>query len=98
AEIFLRRPLTLLSASTSTRARYVRVLVEAQRAMDRPILLVPVLLALKQRPGSFEPTTLDAIFGTVEEPGLLRALGRVVVAGDAARFEVSEPIDLRAVV
>lgn len=98
AEIFLRRPLTLLSPTTSTRARFMEVLVRAQRASERPILLVPLLLALKQRPSSFDPTPLDAIFGTVEEPGLLRALARVVAAGDAARFEVSEPIDLRVVV
>lgn len=97
AEVFLRRPLTLLSGGTSTRARFIEALVRAQRTLDRPILLVPVLLALKQRPSSFEPTTLDAIFGTVEEPGLWRALARVMVAGPAARFEVSEPIDLREV-
>lgn len=98
AEVFLRRPITLLSATSATRARFVEALVRAQRVADRPILLVPLLLALKQRPSSFEPTPLDAIFGTVEEPGLLRALARVVAAGDAARFEVSEPIDLREVV
>ncbi|MCC7112046.1 MAG: 1-acyl-sn-glycerol-3-phosphate acyltransferase [Deltaproteobacteria bacterium] len=97
AEIFLRRPLTLLSATTSTRARFMEVLVRAQRASERPIVLVPLLLALKQRPSSFEPTPLDALFGTVEEPGLLRALSRVVAAGDAARFEVSEPVELRTV-
>ncbi|MCC7071913.1 MAG: 1-acyl-sn-glycerol-3-phosphate acyltransferase [Deltaproteobacteria bacterium] len=98
AEVFLRRPITLLSGKSATRARFVEALVRAQRAADRPILLVPLLLALKQRPSSFDPTPLDAIFGTVEEPGLLRALGRVMAAGDAARFEVSEPIDLREVV
>ena len=98
AEIFLRQPLTLLTTKTSTRARFVEVLVRAQRKMTRPIVLVPCFLAMKQRPGNFEPTTLDAIFGTVEEPGLLRALGRVLAAGDNARFEVSEPVDLRAFV
>lgn len=98
AEIFLRQPLTLLTTHTSTRARFVEVLVRVQRTMNRPIVLVPCFLAMKQRPGNFEPTTLDAIFGTVEEPGLLRALGRVLAAGDNARFEVSEPVDLRAVI
>lgn len=95
AEIFLRRPMTLLSSTSGVRARFIEVLVRAQRSLERPIVLVPVFLAMKQRPGHFEPTPLDAIFGTVEEPGLLRALGRVLVAGDAARFEVSEPVDLQ---
>lgn len=98
AEIFLRQPLTLLTTETSTRARFVEVLVRVQRTLSKPIVLVPCFLALKQRPGHFEPTTIDAVFGSVEEPGLLRALGRVLVAGDAARFEVSEPVDLLKVI
>jgi glycerol-3-phosphate O-acyltransferase len=98
AEIFLRRPMHLLSTTSAFRARFMEVLVRVQRSMQRPIVLVPVFLALKQRPGKFEPTPLDAIFGTVEEPGLLRALGRVLVAGENARFEVSEPVDLKAFV
>ncbi len=98
AEIFLRRPLTLLSSGSALKARFMEVLVRAQRTMERPIVLVPCFLALKQRPGKFEPTPLDAIFGTVEEPGLLRAIGRVVAAGNAARFEVSEHVDLKTFV
>jgi glycerol-3-phosphate O-acyltransferase len=98
AEIFLRRPMTLLSTTSALRARFMEVLVRVQRDLERPIVLVPCFLALKQRPGKFEPTPLDAIFGTVEEPGILRALGRVMVAGDSARFEVSEPVDLQAFV
>lgn len=94
AEVFLRRPMTLLSTTSALRARFMEVLVRAQRSLERPIVLVPIFLALKQRPGKLEPTPLDAIFGTVEEPGLLRALGRVLVAGETARFEVSEPVEL----
>ncbi|HEY4220388.1 MAG TPA: 1-acyl-sn-glycerol-3-phosphate acyltransferase, partial [Myxococcota bacterium] len=102
AELFLRQPSTLLAQAqtllAAERPRFVDVLVSVQRKLARPIILVPVFLALKQRPGNFEPTALDAIFGGVEEPGLLRALGRVLAAGHAARFEISEHIDLRAVV
>ncbi len=108
AEIFLRRPLTLISSSSGYRARFMNVLVQAQRdllsaadnadAPRRRIVLVPVFLAMAQRPGNFEPTPLDAVFGTVQEPGLLRALSRVVAAGEHARFEVSEPVDLSEVV
>jgi glycerol-3-phosphate O-acyltransferase len=98
AEIFLRRPLTLLTTQSAYRARFIEVLVRAQREQQRKVVLVPVFLAMRQQPGHFEPTPLDAVFGTVEEPGLLRALGRVVGAGDQARFEISDPIDLEAFV
>jgi glycerol-3-phosphate O-acyltransferase len=98
AELFLRRPTHLLSPSSTMRARFVEVLVRAQRALDRPIFLVPVFLALRQRPGHFEPTAIDALLGSVEEPGLLRAMGRLVAARDTARLEMSEAVDLQTFV
>lgn len=99
AEVFLRRPLHLLSTSSAMQARFVEVLVRVQRDQpERPIFLVPVFLGLRQRPGNFEPTALDAILGSVEEPGLLRAIGRFFGAADTARLELSEPVDLGAFV
>jgi glycerol-3-phosphate O-acyltransferase len=98
AELFLRRPLHLLSPSSTMRARFVETLVRVQRYFDRPIYLVPVFLALRQRPGHFEPTAIDALLGSVEEPGLLRAIGRLIAAGDSARVEMSEAVDLAAFV
>ncbi len=98
AEVFLRRPLHLLSASSALRARYVESLVRLQQRSERPIFLVPVFLGLRQRPGNFEPSAVDAILGSVEEPGLIRAAGRFIAAADSARIELSEPIDLKAFV
>jgi glycerol-3-phosphate O-acyltransferase len=80
------------------RARFVEVLVRVQRQTQRPIFLVPVFLALRQRPGHFEPTAIDALLGSVEEPGLLRAIGRLLAAGDSARIEMSDAVDLQAFV
>ncbi len=98
AELFLRRPLHLLSASSTMRTRFVEVLVRVQRDLARPIFLVPVFLALRQRPGHFEPTAIDAVLGSVEEPGLLRAIGRLAAAGDTGRLELSDAVDLQAFV
>lgn len=99
AELFLRRPLHLLSTSSAMRTRFIEVLVRVQRDQpDRPIFLVPVFLGLRQRPGHFEPTAVDAILGSVEEPGLLRGVGRFIAAADTARLELSEAIDLASVV
>ena len=98
AELFLRRPLHLLSTTSTVRARFVETLVRVQRDLNRPIFLVPCFLALRQRPGHFEPTAIDAVLGSVEEPGLVRALGRLIAARGAARFEMSDPVDLQAFV
>lgn len=98
AELFLRRPLTLVSTQSAFRARYVEALVEVQRRLERPIYLVPHFLSLRGGPGRLEPTAADAVFGTVEEPGLLRAFFRLMLSRGRARWEVSEPINLKAFV
>jgi glycerol-3-phosphate O-acyltransferase len=98
AELFLRRPLTLMTTRADYRARYVQTLVTLQRELDRPIFLVPHLLALRRRLSSFEPTASDVVFGTGEEPGALRAFTRLALSLGHARWEVSDPIDLQAFV
>ncbi|MFZ9889003.1 MAG: 1-acyl-sn-glycerol-3-phosphate acyltransferase, partial [Myxococcota bacterium] len=94
AELFLRRPLTLVTTRAEYRARFVEALIRLQREFDRPIYLVPHLLALRQRTANLEPTAADVVFGTGEEPGALRAVGRLALSRRHARWEVSEPIDL----
>lgn len=98
AELFLRRPLTLVTTKADFRARYVEALISLQRELDVPIFLVPHLLALRRRLSSFEPTAADVVFGTGEEPGALRAFTRLALSRGHARWEVSDPIDLKAFV
>lgn len=96
AELYLRRPLTLINVQTASKAKYVEALIELSRQRDRPIFLVPHFLALRSEPGKFDPTAADAIFGTADAPGTIRALARVMLSRGVARFEVSEPIDLKS--
>lgn len=98
AELFLRRPLTLVTTKSAYRARYVEALIELQRRTERPIYLVPHFLALRAQTSHFEPTAADAVFGTLEEPGVLRAFTRLILSRGKARWEVSEPVDLKAFV
>lgn len=98
AELFLRRPLTLLTTSSAYKARYVEVLVRLQRELDQPIYLVPHFLSLRSAQPHLEPTAADALFGTAEEPGFMRALVRLAVSGRGARWEVSDPVDLKTFV
>lgn len=95
AMLFLRRPLTLTSSRPSLRASYVQALIAAQRQLDRPIFLVPQLLTFGQRPGHFTPTLGDTVFGSPEEPGLLRALVRLLLRRDRTRLLVGEPLNLQ---
>lgn len=94
AQLFLERPLTLLTTESSYRARYMEALIRAQRASDKPIYLVPHFLALRPTPSALSPTAADVVFGSSESPGLLRAFVRLALAFGKARWEVSEPVNL----
>jgi glycerol-3-phosphate O-acyltransferase len=96
AELFLRRPLTLMTGKSEHPARYIETLIRLQRESDKPIFIVPHFLSLRSVPSNFSPTTADAIFGTTAEPGLLRALVRMLSSQSVARWEVSDPVDLQA--
>ncbi|MCP4503086.1 MAG: hypothetical protein GY822_24375 [Deltaproteobacteria bacterium] len=95
AELFLRRPLTLVTSSKTHPAAYMEALINLQRNLDTPIFLVPHFLALRQKPSRLEPGITDAIFGTHEEPGVIRAYARLLWGGRGAHFEVSKPINLK---
>jgi glycerol-3-phosphate O-acyltransferase len=95
AELFLRRPLTLVTGQSSYAAQYVQALVALQRTRERPIFLVPHCLVLRSRPSSIDPKPTDLIFGTAGEPGLIRASLRMIIAHKTAHWEVSESLNLK---
>ena len=96
AVLFLRRPRTLLSPSGRYEERHVEVLLEAQRHLDRPILLLPETLQWTKRPVGLRPTIIDSIFGNREAPGALREIVGFLWNYQDARFHIGAPIDLRA--
>ena len=94
AELFLRRPLTLVTGKAAYAAQYVQALVALQRNRERPIFGAPLSLT-RSRPSSIDPRPTDLIFGTAGEPGLLRAGLRMILAHKTAHWEVSEPLNLK---
>jgi glycerol-3-phosphate O-acyltransferase len=76
-------------------AKLIVGLIKLQRTQEKPIFLLPQLLALKTRPGHFEPTAADRIFGSASEPGTLRSLLRILLSYKSARFEVGTEINLK---
>jgi glycerol-3-phosphate O-acyltransferase len=94
AEIFLKKPLTLVTQKSAHPARYIEALVRLARDSDSPIYLFPHFLSTRTRAGNLEPSTADAVFGSIGEPGFVRSLWRLVWSRKLARWEVSEPIEL----
>lgn len=103
ALLFLRRPPGL-----SARGRkgndldleldldLIRTLVEMQRRVDRPIILVPQTFVWTKRPATTRPTFIDLLFGPAEWPGRIRVLLQFVLNYKNALLRSGEPFDIRA--
>ncbi|MBX3271986.1 MAG: 1-acyl-sn-glycerol-3-phosphate acyltransferase [Sandaracinaceae bacterium] len=74
----------------------LRTLVEQQRKLDRPILIVPQTFVWTQRPPNKEPTIVDLLFGPSEWPGRIRVFLRFLLNFRNAQLRSGEPFDVRA--
>ncbi|MCA9604751.1 MAG: 1-acyl-sn-glycerol-3-phosphate acyltransferase [Myxococcales bacterium] len=74
----------------------IRTLVEQQRKLDRPILVVPQTFVWTHRPPNKEPTIVDLLFGPSEWPGRLRVFLRFFLNYRNAQLRSGEPFDVRA--
>jgi glycerol-3-phosphate O-acyltransferase len=73
----------------------LRYLVEMQRGLERPILVVPQVLFYSKKPKRSRPTLADMLFGSRENPGRLRRIIAIFKKPESVFVEVSEPLDLR---
>ena len=96
-EFFLKTPKTAV-VNESQQNYFVQNLIDLQRKIKRPIILVPHTLLLGTRPHQKQPTTNDMIFGTKQEPGTLRLFLRVLLCHRWANWEVAETVNLQKVI
>src|SRR5690606_21709809 len=73
----------------------IRTLVETQRQMDAPILLVPQTFVWTKLPPRKRPTLLDVVFGPSEWPGKLRVAFQFLLNYRNALLRSGEPFNLR---
>jgi glycerol-3-phosphate O-acyltransferase len=73
----------------------IRLLVEIQKTIDRPICLVPQLVFFGKAPLRSNPTIIDILLGTEGKPGLLRRLITLFRNPGKVFVEISAPINLR---
>lgn len=99
ALLFLRRPPGL-----TTRGRkgddvdldLIRTLVEMQRRIDRPIILIPQTFVWTKRPATTRPTLIDLLFGPAEWPGRIRVFLQFILNHKNALLRHGESFDIRA--
>jgi glycerol-3-phosphate O-acyltransferase len=73
----------------------VEFLIRLQQRIDRPILLVPLLMFFSRNPRRTQPTLVDMLFGPEDEPGQLRRLAALFKTPGNVFVEISPPLDVR---
>lgn len=98
ALLFLRRPPSLgeRPKGHGLDQDLIRTLVEQQRKLERPILLVPQTFVWTKRPPNKKPTIIDLLFGPSESPGRMRVFLRFLLNFRNAQLRSGEPFDLAA--
>ena len=72
----------------------IEYLIEMQKAIDRPIFLVPQLMFFSKKPSRAIPGIIDIFFGTEQKPGRLRRLVMLFKNPGKVFIEISEPMNL----
>ena len=99
ALLFLRGPPRFGRAARKGRrldTDLIRTLVEAQRKIDRPILLVPQTFVWSKLPPTRKKGLMDLFFGPVEWPGKIRVFFQFLFNYRNADLRSGEPFDLAA--
>ncbi|MEM9187871.1 MAG: 1-acyl-sn-glycerol-3-phosphate acyltransferase [Myxococcota bacterium] len=98
ALLFLRRPPKIGESSrkgSELEVDLIRTLVEQQRKIDEPILLVPQTFVWSKLPPNHKRNLLDLFFGPSEWPGKVRVFFQFLLNFRNALLRSGEPFDLQ---
>jgi glycerol-3-phosphate O-acyltransferase len=73
----------------------IEYLIELQKTIDVPIILVPHLMFFGKNPEPRIPSIIDLLFGTEQKPGLTRKMVKVIRNPGKVFVEISEPLVLK---
>jgi glycerol-3-phosphate O-acyltransferase len=74
---------------------YLRAVLEAQRASDKPILLVPQVFVWTRSPDERKHNVVDSLFGPREWPGKIRTVTQFLMNWRHVTLRAGEPVDLQ---
>jgi len=69
-------------------------LIDIQKVTDKPIFIVPLLMFFSKTPEKKNPTLIDMVFGSEENPGFFRTMWILIKSPKKAFVEISDPINL----
>ncbi|MCA9582974.1 MAG: 1-acyl-sn-glycerol-3-phosphate acyltransferase, partial [Myxococcales bacterium] len=99
ALLFLRRPPRIgrrRKRGEGLAVDPILTLVETQRELDTPILLVPQTFVWSKLPGQHQRSLWDVFFGPREWPGRVRVMIQFILNYRNALLRAGTPIDLKA--
>src|SRR6185312_5019417 len=74
---------------------FLRAVLEAQRASDKPILLVPQVFVWTRSPDERKHNVVDTLFGPREWPGKIRTVTQFLMNWRHVTLRAGEPVDVR---
>ncbi len=97
AALFLKRPPPAVFGSRRGKIEgdpYLRALFEAQRATEKPILIVPQVFVWSRSPDLAQRSVVDAVLGPSEWPGKVRTVAQFLANYRDVTLRAGEPVDL----
>jgi glycerol-3-phosphate O-acyltransferase len=71
------------------------LLIELQKSIDKPIIIIPGSIIYVTKPMRKEPTLSDILFGTHEKPGLIKRYYTILKKPEKIRVELANPVNLK---
>ena len=71
------------------------LLIELQKSIDRPVMIVPENILYVTKPMRKDPTLSDILFGTHEKPGKIKRLYIILKKPEKIRVELAKPVNLK---
>lgn len=93
--VSLKRNRKLIQWGGDDRLSHLQDLIEIQKDLDRPLILVPLMVVWDKKPESYRRTVFDVVFGDPQAPGRLRKLLSFALNFRSARAQVGKNINLR---
>jgi glycerol-3-phosphate O-acyltransferase len=96
--IFLRKPRFIIRPNVFYDIDFIETLVETQRDSDKPIYIVPILIAYQKRPANERQGILDLLFGERDSPTLLREIFTLLFYHRSGEVRIGDPINIKDII
>ncbi|MCX7958068.1 MAG: 1-acyl-sn-glycerol-3-phosphate acyltransferase [Deltaproteobacteria bacterium] len=95
--IFLRKPRFLIRPNVFYDIDFIETLIETQKDSEKPIILMPILIAYHKKPTQEKQGFLDIILGERDSPTLIREIFTMLFYHRSGEVRVGEPINIKDV-